>query len=377
MQRKKFFEFRWGVIALSAVQLAACGGGGGGSAGDANTPQAIKSTPENLQVAVHSAVMHGNVKMAGTLLTRSTPTGQEFIDTKNSGFSIGDVFIFQQVGYKIIGIISSADGSQRITTQPAALKEIYSDLNVNVKTNALAYDESGKPITFSQLGLIKRTGMQLGLANPLGAIKKCVQIKGDVSTESASEGNENNFGYEFTAACTLGELLDIDALNFVNISGTFRYSATTEYIIKLAENSNYTVSDSDLGGDLTVKLEAASFSKISELTKNSNKCKSKDGAIECEIEVFKTPEKWIVIGGVPIGLHAGLRIKITINADGTATLTFKNGSVHTAGLINGLEKNERVNKPDSGTSFDPLSFSGELDVYIYGFASATAIGLST
>ena len=59
MQRKKFFEFRWGFIALSAVLLAACGGGGGSSPGTDIT--GTNKAPTNVRLVEVSSSAVGAV----------------------------------------------------------------------------------------------------------------------------------------------------------------------------------------------------------------------------------------------------------------------------------------------------------------------------
>ena len=58
MQRKKFFDFRWGLVALSMLVLTACGGGEGAgalnlSACGANTP------PSNVRLVEASSAAIG------------------------------------------------------------------------------------------------------------------------------------------------------------------------------------------------------------------------------------------------------------------------------------------------------------------------------
>ena len=183
MQRKKFFEFRWGVIALSAVLLAACGGGGGSSPGTDTT--GTNKAPTNVRLVEVSSSAVGAVSASWLPATDDTTAAAAIkyqihastdLSFTPSTVLLGNTLKFEGTGVTSANITSGLDAGKTYFVRLVAIDKDGSAttgdaLPINVSDSA-ATPVTGavvKNMAASQVALVTANTvvLQAGVATPL------------------------------------------------------------------------------------------------------------------------------------------------------------------------------------------------------------------
>lgn len=388
MQRKKFFEFRWGFIALITV-LTACGGGGGASdATDSN--RQVFAVPD-LKYNVQTAVLNADVNQVDSGLSGPDINGI-FIAADISTYQTGQVFVFNKKAFKIKGINPLQGGTTgQLLTRPALLAETYSDLKFNYTMHPVMYDANGKVQSVEQVGVLSalRNSFQVGVAQTTAQNPSCLVPKKEISA------SEDEFGIEYEVDCTIAQLLsvvDSESADWLHIKGKVGFTGKTKVFKDIVENTEYVDTTNSGTLDLTAGLQTARIPFVdikSKLDTLCSKFRASNPELRCEIEEKHGELKasfaigLITIHGatptpvpIPVYLSGGILLEIGFKISGEVTIGGTISKTARMGHIQGIKVQEQSTPVSSRSESTGAKANGELDLFvgIYGAAGIGADG---
>ena len=386
MQRKKFFEFRWGFIALLIVVLTACGGGGGAS--DIIDSSGKVIVVPDLKYNVQTAVLKADVRQVDSGLSGPDINGI-FIAADISTYRTGQVFVVNKKAFKITGINPLQGGTTgQLITTPASLADTYSDLKFNYTMHPVMYDANGKVQSVRQVGVLSklRNPFQVGLAQTTAQNPSCLIPKREIST------SEEEFGIEYEVDCTIAQLLsvvDTESADWLHVKGTLGFTGKTKVFKDIAENTEYIDTTNSGTFDLTAGLQTAKIPYVDiklKLDALCSKFRASNPELRCEIKDEHGELKatfaigLITVHGVtptpvpiPVYLSGGLLLEIGLKISGEVTIGGTMSKTVRMGHIQGVKLQEQPTPVFSRSASTGANANGELDLFA-GIFGAAGIG---
>jgi hypothetical protein len=393
------------IAIIALLGLASCGGGGGsgggsvsGSSASVSNAQTSSVTLPDLAVNVQTAVLKPGVTAQDPVLTR---TGDNSFHASSGIWTQDQVFMFGSRLYKVIGLTANADGSTEIVTRAAALNEAFSDLQLSVRSHAIAYDDAGKALTAAQFANTQQVGLWASAENWFTGsdANLCLIPKNESSSDSSGK---TEFGYSYTVDCSLAQLLALkdSKLDLIKFSGELSLTTVSDLVIDVAKDTEYEEKTSKLGfSQLKATLAMTSDYAEGGLTRLEKACKdfkdngnligNKNGINRCEVKadqatgglnlkigrslIFK--QIWVQAGAarIPLYLDIGLDIDLTIDAQGGVVVKDVSFSRK---ITNGKKEGRAINE-DTGVTQDKemsISLEGLNGTSDVSFGAYTSVG---
>lgn len=224
----------------------------------------------------------------GQLEAGSDP--QVLLDKTGKTWARDSLIIFGGAVYRIAGVQTLPDGTQRLTVEERPFHEAFSRLALTATLNPLPYAAATNTGGTSQalgVGGKKRTA---GLSDVTDEDLRRLMPAACLTPKLSGEASRDEYGFDIGVRCTLGELLGDPAgvLSAVSIGGNVKFTGKSTYVFDSSTKDDYVekTTSTEIHATVDVNLAQALFASA----KSIKGCKEKDGHVSCEISLMKSVE---------------------------------------------------------------------------------------
>jgi Protein of unknown function (DUF1566)/Repeat of unknown function (DUF5648) len=345
-------------------------------------PGGTSATPPAMQVTNQTAVLKSSVITGiDTSLTKVDQIGN-FTSAAGRTWAKDQVFMYQGRAYKVVGVIVNADGTTSLSTVQPRLDTIYDDLKFTFKANALAYDANLQPIPAAQLAATNVAQAQL--LNTQGFSSKSAYVKPQANgvfcmvptytLEGKVAASDLEYGYAWSVDCTLNDLMDMNTSwgGNVRLHGDVTFTGEVVHTVDKLADTNYTTTSQSNEQNLTFQGSLTPSDRL--LLKASDKCKNKDGVLECEKITPIGEARTIWPSGIPITYQLSYGWVFTVDIDGQINFKSSSTIVTTKGYNAGLKVDEKVTNGLDSKHSVLLAVNAEADFFVF-FGMDVGIGV--
>jgi hypothetical protein len=311
-------------------------------------PGGTSATPPAMQVTNQTAVLKSSVITGiDASLTKLDQIGN-FTAVAGRTWAKDQVFMYQGRAYKVVGVIVNVDGTTSMSTIQPRLDTIYDDLKFTFKANAIAYDANMQPIPAAQLAATNVAQAQL--SNTQGFSSKFANANPQVlsyfclvptyTLEGKVAPSDLEYGYAWNIDCTLNDLVGINTTwgRDIRIHGDMTFTGEVVHTVDKLADTNYTTTSQS--NEKNITLEGRLTPSQTLLLKATNKCKNKDGVLECEKIWPIGDARTIWVSGVPITYQLSLGLTFTVDINGK--IGYKSSS--TVVQVKGINAGQQVDE---------------------------------
>lgn len=218
-----------------------------------------------------------------------------FIITDGTKLKNNQIFIYNQIGYKVVGLFDNPDGSALISTKIAPIDEIFDSLKIDATFYAVGYDKDNHPLKITNGSIVPNVALvapvnsqsstrsasiqNLSSMQTLSSVQNlsadttaadkeeekapsCISRIDTLTSTNLVDDNKDtrNFGYGYKMDCGLGELLgDEGVLDQIKLTGELSNVGKQRFIKDVSAKTEYEVKESEVGlKDFTITANSGS-----------------------------------------------------------------------------------------------------------------------